>query len=1127
MNKPSLLQKYPGLLPFILAIAIFLAINGLFIFTELRDHLQEEYKVHFKQEIALIKQVLHKSIKQNDHANIKAFLTSWGKKQLEIVAIEALTPDGTVVVRYQRPTPAASFMTMNEQVFLNGKPALNLLVQHDLDEVTLAIHKLSLRHGIFSTVFLIILGMLLWWLLRNTAVKPLEQEIEKRLHAEFALNDTLTKLHTSRDNLLKAQEIANLGNWNWDITNDSLEWSDEIFRIFGLQPQQFNATYGAFLRSVHPDDHDRITKAVANALADPTANYRLEHRVIHPDGTERIVEESGQVIRDDSGEPINMLGTVLDITERRVAEKNLASTYEKLKENEARIRAILNNALDAIITIDNEGTIIEFNPAAEELFGYSQTEAIGQNMASLIIPLHLQENHRAALANRTQHHQDMPSFKKRMEFPGLRANGKIIDLEVGLSSILQNGKLTYTGFLQDITDRKQLLISLTETLNVAESASQAKSEFLANMSHEIRSPMNAIMGMTELVLATKLDEYQKENLEIVQNSSNTLLGIINAILDYSKIEAGQLTLERINFDLRGQIEKTCESLAILVHKKELEFHCHIANGIPQLVGDPHRLNQIIINLVNNAIKFTSTGEITVAVAIMADQTDLENRINLHFSVADTGIGIAPDRTEAIFEQFTQVDGSTTRKYGGTGLGLTISKHLVEMFDGKIWVESREGVGSIFHFNICFDLNQRELTPFKQGRFATIQNQKEAQLLAGVKILVGSQHEKGRMIASNMLSRFGAEVTTANDLDAVLDALKLAKNHGQALEVIVLDYGLLPDKFAKHNNCKILNKYKIVLLTTADTRTDILQTKLPFHKISYLKKPIKLYPLLKAINQLTGKETNDEQAYFEAIPLSRNRSTQKNILLVEDMSNNQKLAVSILQQAGHLVTIANDGKEALAMLAANQFDLILMDLHLPNMDGYEATACIRNNRGIGDCDPQIPIIAVTARVLETEEKKCMAAGMNGYLRKPYHSKELLLAIEPFGKNKYPKHKKRRYARKNDATALTPVDIGTETFNKFTSDFLREAPKHLSGLANGLRTRKINATLQDVEQLKNYAAVIGANRMKIRCMRLKGILEIKDWERATTIINELKQDYQDAAAELGRVDIQPETAQALRV
>jgi PAS domain S-box-containing protein len=682
------------------------------------------------------------------------------------------------------------------------------------------------------------------------------------------------------------------------------------------------------------------------------------------------------------------LAVVVGELEQRTSD--LKKRSAELKDREANLWLILDNALDAIVSVDDDDKIQEFNPAAQEMFGYTRDEILGKNVTSLIVLPNLNEFNGEGVAHHLSKDGEPTIIKKRFKLSGVRSDNKRVDLEVGMVEITRNQKRHVTAFLQDITDHKQLIKSLGETLDVAEKSNKAKSEFLANMGHEIRSPMNAIMGMTELVLSSKITSDQRENLEIAQNSSLNLMGLINDLMDFSKIEAGQLKIESIPFDLRGQIENSCESLAIRGYQKNLEMYCDIAPKIPTLIGDPLRLNQVLINLVNNAIKFTDKGEIIVRVERLKEKEIAGENIFLHFFVSDTGIGISEDRCALIFERFTQADSSTTRKYGGSGLGLTISRHLVELMDGELWVDSVVGKGTVFHFTANFAIGQRA-APDSIHHVEERQHQIEFTHLHGINIIVADGNDSGRKIVKDMLNRFGADVIEVRDASQLLTCLKQTTKDKPMFDLIIMDHGMLGLELLDAG--QMLDPNKILTIIPPHLRVRDIVVNPHFQDMASIKKPVKLHSLLNNIDLLLKRAwVKEDEEIPTPLPMGQEISPLR-ILLVEDLINNQKLAISTLERVGHTVICVNNGSKALVALANDKYDLVLMDVHMPEMDGYEATKHIRNGKA-GKCDTQIPIVAVTARDIQTEVNEYLASGMNGYLRKPYRAAELIGVIELF-------------------------------------------------------------------------------------------------------------------------------------
>ena len=794
----------------------------------------------------------------------------------------------------------------------------------------------------------------------------------------------------------------------------------------------------------------------------------------------------------------------------------LEETLDTLKIRENDLKSILETALDAIITMDQEGYITGINPAAEKLFGYTRNEIVGRNLADTIIPPEMRDRHNIAIKQHSQNIENHKIVVRRMDVQGVRANGDVIFLEVAVTSVVSHGRLIYTGFMHDVTERKQLVKSLEETLSVAEAANRAKSDFLANMSHEIRTPMNAIIGMTDLVLHTTLNEEQREHLNIVQNASQSLLELINSILDLSKIEAGKIIMEQIPFDLRGRVESACETMAIRAHQKGLDLLCWIAPEVPEtLIGDPLRLVQVLINLTNNAIKFTSTGEVQIRVERLPSGNTVpltpENSqpVELLFSVSDTGVGIPPELTHKIFERFTQADGSVTRQFGGTGLGLTITQHLVGMMGGKVRVESEENKGSIFRFNALFQVGHREKSV--QGRVMEDRGT-EANLcqFSDLSVLIGYGSWDGREILAKLLAECGATSQNVSDSLGLVAALDAAQQSGFSYDLLILDHELLdgeqpiPDEVSSHAGWK---QRAVVLLPTILSLSDVRGWE-RFKSVVSLRKPVKKFSLLRAINKLLNPEPIQEDVPV-VVPTFQEFGWRRplHILLVEDLVNNQKLAMAVLERAGHTVVLACHGREAMELFASNPFDLLLMDLYMPEMDGYEATRRIRTGAQTGLSSPNVPIIAVTSHAMEEERKRCLEAGMNGFLRKPYRRQELLDAIAPFLAERAPSQKLPGALTK---TVLKPVDLPKETLEENMRLFLAEASTHMEFLGKGVTDKNPLRTSKEAEWLKNASASVGAVQLKIKAMHLRGKAEMKRWEEVEEGLQILQSDFQAVVA-----------------
>ncbi len=540
----------------------------------------------------------------------------------------------------------------------------------------------------------------------------------------------------------------------------------------------------------------------------------------------------------------------------------------------------------------------------------------------------------------------------------------------------------------DITALKRVEEELRRAKDVAEQASRAKSEFLANMSHEIRTPLNGAMGMTDLARGTQLTLEQREYLETVKTSSDSLLTVINDILDFSKIEAGRIDLEAIEFDLRDCLESTLKTLAVRADEKGLELLCEVAPEVPETVrGDSSRLRQIVVNLVANAIKFTDEGEVSLGVRVEAkDGRDWR----LHFTVSDTGIGIADDKRDLIFDPFTQADTSTTRKYGGTGLGLTISARLVAIMGGAMWVESESGRGSQFQFTA--KLQAVDSKEIKVGIAAA------PEVLRGVKVLVVDDNRTNRRILEGMLKRWDMKTTSVEGGEEALAQLSAAREAGEPYSLILTDMHMPKmDGFALVERIRRrpeLSTATIMMLTSSGHPGDAARCQ-ELGVAAYLLKPIRQSELRQAVGRVLGA---CEQK--GAIPLitryalqdARDSGSYLKVLLAEDNAVNQRLAVRMLEKRGHRVAVAANGIEALQALEKESFDLVFMDVQMPEMDGLEATAAIREKEKHNGF--RQPIIALTAHAMKGDREKYLDGGMDGYLSKPIRPQELDEILEDY-------------------------------------------------------------------------------------------------------------------------------------
>ena len=722
---------------------------------------------------------------------------------------------------------------------------------------------------------------------------------------------------------------------------------------------------------------------------------------------ETMVEE---LLRTHAGGPPGQW--LVDI-QRLISETQGKRAEAALRDSEARHRAILEATIDGIITIDERGTIESANPAAVRLFGYTLPELIGNNV-KMLMPAPYHDKHDGYLDNyrRTGERKIIGIGR---EVVGRRKDGTVFPMDLSISEINVRAPGTpgrrriFTGLVHDVTQRKQAEeelraardelesrvrqrtaelqranAELARAKEAAEAANRAKSAFLANMSHEIRTPMNAIIGMTELVLQGSLAPRQRDFLKVVAESGDALLRLINDILDFSKIEAGKFELDHTAFDLVESLGDTMKSLAIRAQGKGLELICRIRPDVPSLVrGDRDRLRQIVVNLVGNAIKFTERGEVELDVRREASS---DGEVDLHFVVRDTGIGIPSEKQKAIFEVFEQADVSMTRRFGGSGLGLAIASRLVDLMHGRLWVQSEVQRGSTFHFTVKLALAGEEAAGQEPARPAMIE---------GTRVLVVDDNPENRQILEEILKSWAMQPVSVAGGEEALAALRDAKQAGAPYRLVLTD-AQMPGMSGFSLTEQIrgdpeLGNTVIMMLTSGGHPNDVAHCE-ELGITAYLMKPIKQSELLEATMLAMGAVVPAAEDGDLALRVEQRRGSQRSlqILLAEDSLVNQKLAVALLETYGHAVTVAGDGMEAVGAVESRPFDVVLMDVQMPQMDGLAATTAIRAREQVSG--GHIPIVGMTAHALKGDRETCLQAGMDEYVTKPIRAEQLFAAIE---------------------------------------------------------------------------------------------------------------------------------------
>jgi PAS domain S-box-containing protein len=802
------------------------------------------------------------------------------------------------------------------------------------------------------------------------ANEALEAEIALRGGAEEALSKERSMLRSLIDNVpnflyIKDTQarfvVANLHcarQLGLKTPEDLLGRSD-----FDLYPQPLAAAF-------YEDDQNLIRSGL------PLIN-REEMGVDYQGNATRILSTKVP-IRDKDGRITGIAGVGIDITHRKRAEAELRASRELF-------RLLLDSIPEAVYGIDMLGMCTFCNPSCVRLLGYQEAaDLLGQNLHDLIhhtrpdgTPYPVEECHIYEAFRRghgTHRDDEVLWCRDGTSFPAeywshpLQRDGNVIG--------------TVVTFV-NITERKQAEQVLQEAREAAEAANRAKSDFLANMSHEIRTPMNGVIGMTELALDTELTPEQRGYMDLVKSSAESLLTLLNDILDFSKIEAGRLDTEIIDFNLRDSLDDSMKAVSLRAHEKGLELACHILPEVPDaLRGDPTRLRQIVINLIGNAIKFTSQGEVLIRVETLEET---ESEAMLHFSVTDTGVGIPLEKQASIFEAFTQADNSTTRKYGGTGLGLSISSRLVEMMGGRMWLESEAGRGSAFHFSAHFQLQRAPTSaPASIG----------LERLRDVSVLIVDDNASNRRILKEMVLVWQMRAVEADSGRSALAHLKSAAAEGRAFSLVLLD-AQMPDVDGfqvaeRMSQDPEMATSVLIMLTSAGLRGDGARCR-ELGVMAYLRKPVKRSDLLEAIKTVLNSASRPEQVpTLVTLHSLREGRAHLKILLAEDNRVNQVLAVRLLEKRGHTVVLVETGAAALEALEKQPFDLVLMDVQMPEMDGLEATASVRQHEKI--TGKHIPIVAMTAHAMVGDKERCLQAGMDAYISKPLSVKDLFATIE---------------------------------------------------------------------------------------------------------------------------------------
>ncbi|MBF0487808.1 MAG: response regulator [Nitrospirae bacterium] len=914
----------------------------------------------------------------------------------------------------------------------------------------------------------------------------------------------------------QALDLSKAGYWR--VPLDGSGWynsSERAANVFGDIPREgwrYRVMEEWFV-NVEAGDKEASVKTLENFTAAAEGlipEYNAIYAYKRPvDGRVVWIHALGRVVKDATGRPTDMYGVTQDITEAKLSE-------DIILENERLMRYMLESSPVAVRIMNKRtNSLIFANQSYARMFNASLDDMLG------ISP--------------RQFYQDGKVFD---EYSKRLANGEdLLNLLLGLRTVdgadlwavgsyihvKYSGEQCILGWFFDVTE-------LQKAKEIAEEATKMKSDFLANMSHEIRTPMNAIIGMSHLALQTNLDSRQRNYIEKVDSAARNLLGIINDILDFSKIEAGKMQFETVDFYLEDVMEHMADLSVVKAQDKGLELLFDIGTDVPTaLIGDSLRLGQVLINLVNNAIKFTEKGEITVGVHHIAGEVaDMSDTVRLRFEVTDTGVGLTEAQRKKLFTAFSQADSSTSRKYGGTGLGLTISKRLVEMMDGEIGVESTPGVGSTFYFTAKFGL-QTDQQPLSNT----------SDDLTGLRVLVVDDNSSAREIMLSMLTSFNFDVSSVNSGADALAELHRAQQQNKPYRLVLMDWQM-PQmdgvETIKHirSDAKLSNTPSFIMVT-AYSRDELTQRLQDTQIEGLLVKPLSPSTLLDSIRNSFGKDVAQhprrqqrQDNYKEAESLVRGAY----LLLVEDNEVNQELALEILRGAGVRVDVANNGVEAVQMVAKADYDGVLMDCQMPVMDGFEATRKIREDRRFA----ALPILAMTANAMAGDKEKCIECGMNGHIAKPIDMNQLFNTLAHWVKPKTPTtaisdvHEAARDDKLPNivgleiSNALNRVGGNVTLLRKLIVRFRETQADVITRIKSAYEKSDFETATREAHTLKGLAGNIGAAKMFDLAATLEGILNRGGTGSVSEAIEEAETELNGL---LGRISMEmPHEAGAVR-
>ena len=887
-----------------------------------------------------------------------------------------------------------------------------------------------------------------------------------------------------------------------DIVND-LVWStsldgkrllylnDAAGIIYGRQVEELVRHRSLWLDCVHEEDREELIGNFTKILE--AKQIEQQFRIVQPNGEIRWLQGSLRLIVDRKNKPLRIGGIAKDVTRRVTTEK-------ELDEAKAIYQSLVESLPINVFRKDRHGKIVfgnqrycdSLDQKLEELVGKTDRDLFSHELAEKYVrddkwvlqtglPFHDIEEHPAPDGTKM--------YVEVLKAPVHDSSGRRIGIQ---------------GMFWDVTARIQAENALREAKEIAEAANRSKGDFLANMSHEIRTPMNAILGMTELVLETPLSNSQREYLTMVQTSGEALLSLLNDILDFSKIEAGKLEFDNESFDLRDSLSDAMRTLATRASNKNLELVINIHPEVPKrVVTDSGRLRQVIMNLVGNSVKFTEQGEIVLTVDCMTKDDD---EALLRFVVRDTGIGISEAKIEKVFGEFEQADTSTTRQFGGTGLGLAISRRIVDLMGGTLRVKSQVGVGSEFFFEIKLGIDHE-----------AFQLSESVADVSDVSVLVVDDNQTNRHILDVMLNGWGMKPIVAETAKDAFEILRESESAGQPIRLVLSDVNM-PENDGFElvqwiRNNKEISQTKVIMLTSGSRHGDF-ERKHELNIDAHLMKPVKQSDLFDAIGNALNVYEKTSVVHLETQDIKPDLGPL-NILLAEDNLVNQRLAIGLLEKFGHSVTVANNGKEAVEQYRDNHFDVVLMDVQMPEMDGFEATAAMREiERETGR---HTPIVAMTAHAMVGDRQRCLDAGMDEYISKPIRVPALVSAIGGVKVSRSQVEPNQDYTSSSSflvdwSAALETVGGDRKLLHDLINIFNDESGKMINDIEHAVEMKDAKELRRTAHAIKGALRHLGAESVAETAVELEKLGEKGVFEGSKSHIERLREQVEQLTTEL---------------